>query len=115
MGLEDLREHTVFEHTWTPHDIQEQYGSHRGAIYGVVSDRKRNFAVKAPRKSPYYKNLWFVGGTVNPGGGTPMVLLCGQQVAEMMTEGTAPVTSEGKPASSSSWSKLPDAAPPSPG
>lgn len=115
MGLEGLREHTVFEHTWTPQDIQEQYGSHRGAIYGVVSDRKRNFAVKAPRKSPYYDNLWFVGGTVNPGGGTPMVVLCGQQVAEMMTEGAASVRSGGEPASNSSWSTLPEATPPAPG
>ena len=82
MGLEGLREHTVFEHLWTPHDIESTYGSNRGAIYGVACDRKKNFALKSPRKSPYYDNLWFVGGSVNPGGGTPMVLLCGQQVAE---------------------------------
>jgi diapolycopene oxygenase len=100
MGLEGLRDHTVFEHIWTPHDIEKQYGSHGGSIYGVVSDRRKNFALKAPRKSPFYENLWFVGGTVNPGGGTPMVLLCGQQVAEMMTGATESVSSEGTPASS---------------
>ena len=82
MGLEGLREHTVYEHLWTPHDIERMYSSHRGAIYGVVSDLKKNFAIKAPRKSPHYDNLWFVGGSVNPGGGTPMVIRCGQQVAE---------------------------------
>ncbi|HCP45492.1 MAG TPA: diapolycopene oxygenase [Deltaproteobacteria bacterium] len=114
MGLEGLREHTVFEHTWTPHDIAEQYGSYRGAIYGVVSDRRRNFAVKAPRKSGYYENLWFVGGTVNPGGGTPMVLLGGQQVAELMTGDASVLNAGDARASSSSGSTLPDAAPPAP-
>jgi diapolycopene oxygenase len=28
-----------------------------------------------------YPNLFFVGGSVNPGGGMPMVVLCGQNVA----------------------------------
>jgi diapolycopene oxygenase len=88
MGLTDLREETVYEHLWTPHDIEENYRSHRGAIYGVVTDRWKNFALKAPKKSPHYDDLWFVGGSVNPGGGTPMVLLCGQQVAEMITAGS---------------------------
>jgi diapolycopene oxygenase len=82
MGLHDLRKHVVFEHCWTPHDIRQQYYSNRGAIYGVVSDRFKNLAFKAPKQSTKYPNLFFVGGTVNPGGGMPMVVLCGQKVAE---------------------------------
>jgi len=82
MGLTDLRKHVVFEHCWTPHDIREQYGSNKGSIYGVVSDRFKNLAFKAPKQSVKYPNLFFVGGTVNPGGGMPMVVLCGQNVAK---------------------------------
>jgi diapolycopene oxygenase len=82
MGLADLRKHVVFEHCWTPLDIQQQYYSNRGAIYGVVSDRFKNLAFKAPKQSTRYPNLFFVGGSVNPGGGMPMVVLCGQKVAE---------------------------------
>ena len=81
MGLSGLREHTVFEHVWTPHDIRENYRSNRGSIYGVVSDRFRNFAFKAPKRSTKYGNLWFVGGSVNPGGGMPMVVLSGINAA----------------------------------
>ncbi len=81
MGLKGLRQHTVYEHVWTPLDIQAQYLSNRGSIYGVVSDRWRNLAFKAPKQSPKYPNLFFVGGSVNPGGGMPMVVLCGQNVA----------------------------------
>ena len=82
MGLRDLRRHIVFEHCWTPLDIREQYNSNKGSIYGVVSDRFKNLAFKAPKQSTKYPNLFFVGGSVNPGGGMPMVVLCGQHVAK---------------------------------
>jgi len=82
MGLTDLRKHIITEDEWTPEDIQKRYYSNRGAIYGIVSDRKKNRGFKAPKKSEKYKNLYFVGGSVNPGGGMPMVFLSGQQVRD---------------------------------
>lgn len=85
MGLTNLRKHIVFEHCWTPLDIREQYYSNKGSIYGVVSDRFKNLAFKAPKQSTRYPNLFFVGGSVNPGGGMPMVVLCGQNVARKIT------------------------------
>jgi diapolycopene oxygenase len=86
MGLTDLRKHIIVEDFWTPFDVEERYLSNRGSIYGVVSDRYRNFAFKAPKCSGRYKNLFFVGGSVNPGGGMPMVTLCGQHVARLILE-----------------------------
>ena len=86
MGLTDLRKHIVVEDFWTPFDIEERYLSNKGSIYGVVSDRWKNFAFKAPKRSVTYRNLFFVGGSVNPGGGMPMVTLCGQHVARMIVE-----------------------------
>ena len=82
MACPNLRDHIVHEHILTPHDISINYYSNRGSIYGVVSDRFKNFAFKAPKKSERYDNLYFAGGSVNPGGGMPMVFLCGQKVAE---------------------------------
>jgi diapolycopene oxygenase len=84
MGLVDLRKHIVLEHVLTPDDLQRMYYSNRGAIYGVVSNRKKNYALKAPKQSSKYRNLYFVGGSVNPGGGTPMVVLSGQKAAELI-------------------------------
>jgi diapolycopene oxygenase len=86
MGLTDLRKHIVTEETWTPHDIEAHYYSNRGSIYGVVSDRKKNRGFKGPKRSRKYKNLYFVGGSINPGGGMPMAVLCGQQVGKMVVE-----------------------------
>lgn len=84
LGLSDLREHIVVEHVWTPYDIQKNYLSNRGAIYGVASDLFRNYGFKAPKKSPDFKNLYYVGGSVNPGGGMPMVVLSGQKAADLI-------------------------------
>jgi diapolycopene oxygenase len=47
-----------------------------------VSDWKLNQAFKAPKQSSKYKNLYFTGGSVNPGGGMPMAVLSGQKVCD---------------------------------
>lgn len=82
MGLTDLRKHTIVEDLLTPPDIEQLYNSNRGSIYGVVSDWKKNRAFKAPKQSSKYRNLFFTGGSVNPGGGMPMAILCGQKVCD---------------------------------
>lgn len=86
MGLDGLRENIVTRDVWTPHDIERIYGSDRGAIYGTVSDKKRNGGFKHKKQSELYDNLYFVGGTVNPGGGMPMVTLSGQQVSDKIVK-----------------------------
>ena len=82
MGLEGLRKHTIVEDVLTPIDIERMYLSNAGSIYGVVSDWKKNQAFKAPKQSTRYRNLFFTGGSVNPGGGMPMAILCGQKVSD---------------------------------
>lgn len=86
MGLHNLRESIVTRDMWTPHDIERTYLSNRGAIYGTVSDKETNKGFKHPKQSELYDNLYFVGGTVNPGGGMPMVTLSGQQVAKKIVD-----------------------------
>ena len=82
MGLPGLGRHIVVERTLTPYDIEALYYSNRGSIYGVVSDRFKNLGFKAPQRSEKYRNLYFVGGSVNPGAGMPMVVLSGQLVRD---------------------------------
>lgn len=82
MGLTDLRKNIVTQDIWTPEDVKEVYWSDRGSIYGTLSDKKLNKGFKSPKHSRLYDNLYFVGGTVNPGGGMPMVTLSGQQVRD---------------------------------
>jgi len=82
MGLTDLRKHIVCEESWTPVDIQAKYYSNQGSIYGVVADRFKNLGFKNAQRSKILNNLYFVGGSVNPGGGMPMVTLSGQLVRD---------------------------------
>ena len=84
MGLKDLRKHIVTEERWTPERLHDMYYSNKGAIYGVDSHKKLNRGFKNKKQSDKYKNLYFVGGSVNPGGGMPMVVLSGQQVKAQM-------------------------------
>jgi diapolycopene oxygenase len=82
MGLTDIRKHIVCEENWTPVDIEQRYYSNQGSIYGVVADRFKNLGFKIPQRSKQFSNLYFVGGSVNPGGGMPMVTLSGQLVRD---------------------------------
>ena len=68
----------------TPDDIERIYYSTRGDIYGVAAARFRNNALQAPKRSPRYRGLHFTGGSINPGGGTCRVVLCGQKVRDLI-------------------------------
>jgi diapolycopene oxygenase len=87
MGLTGLRARIVTEDLLTPDDIQRMYYSNKGSIYGVLSDRWRNGGFRAPKRSRRYANLFFVGGSVNPGAGMPMVCLSGQLAADLLGKG----------------------------
>lgn len=86
VGFTDLRKRIKLEHLLTPEDLQRMYYSTKGSIYGTVVNRKRNFALKAPKQSAIYENLFFVGGSTNPGGGTCMVVLSGQKATDLIVE-----------------------------
>jgi len=90
MGLTDLRKRIIVEHFWTPVDIERMYRSNRGAIYGVVTDKKKNLGFKGPKKSRLWQGLYFVGGSVNPGGGMPMVILSGTNAAGRVLDDLGP-------------------------
>ncbi len=83
MGLHELRTHVVVRDLWTPDDIEHRYYSNCGSIYGVVTDMWKNYGFKAPKRSAVFRNLFFTGGSVNPGGGMPMVALSGLHAGRM--------------------------------
>ncbi len=70
----DIEKRIVFEKIADPRSIEEETGSFRGSLYGISSNsmfaafnRHANFRRK-------YKNLYFTGGSVHPGGGMPLCL-----------------------------------------
>lgn len=93
----DLAGAIATERTWTPPGIAADTGSHLGALYGSSSNSRLATLMRHRNQSSQYPNLFFVGGSVHPGGGVPLALLSAKIAADLAAEGhptreeTAPV------------------------
>jgi diapolycopene oxygenase len=93
-GLADFRKHVVVEHAMTPADLEARYLLDRGAIYGRASHGRFAGGFKPANRSRRYANLYFCGGSVNPGPGVPMALMSGQIAADcVLADFPAPFSS----------------------
>lgn len=74
----------VFERIQTPRYFQAQHGNYRGSLYGP-DEKFRLFGGMFPlrNKDEEFANLFYCGGSVQPGAGLPMVTLSGRFAAEM--------------------------------
>ncbi|WP_422124227.1 phytoene desaturase family protein [Planococcus sp. X10-3] len=78
----DIRSHLVEEKTYTSSFIAENFNAYRGSLYGPSSHKKKDAFLRPANASPDIKNLYFVGGSTHPGGGSPMVTMSGHNVAK---------------------------------
>ncbi len=82
----DVEKHLLFEHHATPETIEMTTGSYQGALYGLNS----NSVDSAFRRHPNYlrsmKGLYFVGGSVHPGGGIPLCLASAKIVSDQFSD-----------------------------
>jgi len=62
------------EHIASPVTIEKNTLSSRGALYGNSSNSMLSAFLRHPNSLSGIKNLWFVGGSVHPGGGIPLCL-----------------------------------------
>lgn len=60
------------EKFWTPKGIEMDTGAIEGALYGAASNSKMAALTRHPNFSKKYKEIYFCGGTVHPGGGIPL-------------------------------------------
>jgi phytoene desaturase len=81
--IEDLIEN---EEILDPITIEHKTGSHRGSLYGTSSNSKFSAFLRHANFSSSYKNLFFCGGSVHPGGGIPLCLLSAKITAELSTK-----------------------------
>jgi phytoene desaturase len=58
----------------SPPLIESSTGSFQGALYGSSSNSKWSAFLRHSNKSSQLKNLYFIGGSVHPGGGIPLSL-----------------------------------------
>ncbi len=84
----DLRRRMRFCAHMTPSDIEHNYRSPGGSIYGTSSNGKRA-AFARPANRGAKPGLYLVGGSSHPGGGLPLVATSGRIVADMIADDLA--------------------------
>ncbi len=62
------------EEVLTPAMIEERTGSYAGSLYGTASNNMFSAFLRHPNFHSKFKGLYFVGGSVHPGGGIPLCL-----------------------------------------
>ncbi|MBL7998805.1 MAG: phytoene desaturase [Candidatus Kapabacteria bacterium] len=65
----------------TPATFSAEHTAFRGSLYGSSSNSMFSAFLRPRNRSPYFKNLYFSGGTTHPGGGVPLVVLSGRIAA----------------------------------
>lgn len=82
-----LRERIAVKEFRSPLDIENDFASLGGSIYGPSSNGVRAAFRRAPNVSRL-KGLYNVGGSAHPGGGVPLVGLSGEIVADAISAST---------------------------
>lgn len=70
----DIEPLIEFEEIRSPLEIEKYTMSANGALYGAASNSMFSAFMRHPNLIPSIKNLYFVGGSVHPGGGIPLCL-----------------------------------------
>ncbi|HMP29369.1 MAG TPA: phytoene desaturase family protein [Saprospiraceae bacterium] len=74
----------VCEDILDPRSIESKTMSYTGSLYGTSSNSKWAAFARHPNQSPQYNNLFFIGGSVHPGGGVPLCLLSSKIVDDII-------------------------------
>jgi len=77
-------EHIVVESSWNPAGIENDTSSHLGALYGNASNSASAAFFRHSNFSREFSNLFFVGGSVHPGGGVPLAILSAKTMSEFI-------------------------------
>lgn len=80
----DLERYIAEEYVADPRTIRDKTLSHRGALYGTSSNHWLAAFMRHPNFSSKIEGLYFVGGTVHPGGGIPLCLLSAKIMSELI-------------------------------
>ncbi len=82
----DIEKHILFEHMADPRSIEAKTGSWRGSLYGPSSNNRFAAFLRHPNFKRKFRNLYFTGGSVHPGGGIPLCLASAKIVGNEIPE-----------------------------
>jgi phytoene desaturase len=82
-GLSDFEKHIKFELCFTPSTWKSEFNLTRGGTFGSIGHNLLQMGFLRPdNHHRKYKNLYFVGGSTQPGSGMPLSLLSAKLVSE---------------------------------
>jgi phytoene desaturase len=81
---ESVRDHIICESSWNPSGIEKDTSSHLGALYGNASNSASAAFFRHANNSSEIKDLYFVGGSVHPGGGVPLAILSAKTMSDLL-------------------------------
>jgi phytoene dehydrogenase-like protein len=70
----------------SPVTIESRTSSYMGSLYGTSSNSKTAAFMRHPNFSKAIRGLYFVGGTVHPGGGIPLCLSSAKIAANLIKD-----------------------------
>ncbi len=82
----DIERYLEAEEVLDPILIESRTASYMGSLYGTSSNSKMAAFLRHPNFSDTIKGLYFVGGSVHPGGGIPLCLKSARIMSEMVKE-----------------------------
>lgn len=83
---EDIEPLIEEEQVMDPVDIEEKTSSYMGSLYGTSSNGKMAAFLRHPNFHASIKGLYFVGGSVHPGGGIPLCLHSAKLVSKLISD-----------------------------
>ncbi len=83
---EDLASLIETEDVLDPVLIEQRTGSYQGSLYGTSSNGRFSAFLRHPNFSRTMKGLYFVGGSVHPGGGIPLCLRSARIASERISK-----------------------------
>jgi phytoene desaturase len=85
-GLTDIRQHIRWRECFTPRDFETVFNGNRGSIFGLSAITRQTAFFRPPNRSEDVRGLYLVGGSTQPGGGVPIVMIGGRLVANLIEE-----------------------------
>ena len=89
-GLSDFEKHIKFEVCFTPETWQSAFNLTRGGTFGSLGHNLLQMGFLRPgNQHKKYRNLYFVGGSTQPGSGMPLALTSAKLVTERIERTTS--------------------------
>lgn len=86
VGMGDIRQHIVFERTYTPDDFVSDYNVVNGSAFGLSHNFRQVGYMRPSNKARDLDNVYFAGASTVPGGGVPMVLIGSRLTVERVEQ-----------------------------